>query len=175
MADTRRDLAAILALFADNTAGAISPQDLRDGTVTWLGTYGSMLVTAGSTSQGSLSSTPAKLTGWDTNGISAGVTPDFATDDDLTVTVAGNYRIYFHLGFTPTASETYIFEIYKNAAVTAVRCQIDSVGATTDTIAASMEGVLTLAASDLLTVFVHTVGAAAITPLEGQFGCQLIG
>lgn len=31
MADTRRTWAALAALYADNTAGAISPQDLRDG------------------------------------------------------------------------------------------------------------------------------------------------
>lgn len=30
MADTRRTLSAILALFADNTSGDISPQDARD-------------------------------------------------------------------------------------------------------------------------------------------------
>lgn len=30
MADTRRVLSALLALFADNTAGNISPQDMRD-------------------------------------------------------------------------------------------------------------------------------------------------
>jgi hypothetical protein len=175
MADTQRDLAALQALLADNTSGDISPQDVRDFLVTVFGCYGEMQVTDGSTAQSSLSSTPAKMTGFDTDGVSNGITPDSTTDNDLNVPLAGKYRIYFHHSFTPDASEDYTFEVYKNGAVTAIKCYIEA-NATPDDVHVSMEGILTLAASDLLTIYVSTTGgAASMTPTQAQFGAHLIG
>ena len=48
MADTARSLAAIQALFADNSAGAISPQDLRDAVETLATKYGEIYVSSSS-------------------------------------------------------------------------------------------------------------------------------
>lgn len=175
MADTKRSLSDLLTLFADNTSGQISPQDFRDGVVSWFGCYGEMQVTDGATAQSSLSSTPAKMTGWDTDGVSSGVVADSTTDNDLTVPVAGNYRVYFHLSFTPDASEDYTFEVYKNGSGTAIKCYIEA-NATPDDVAVSMEGIVTCAASDLLTIYVATTGGtASMTPTQGQFGAHLIG
>jgi hypothetical protein len=46
MADTQRTLAAILTLLADNTSGAISPQDLRDAVVSLRSGHGLLSVAA---------------------------------------------------------------------------------------------------------------------------------
>lgn len=45
MADTQRTITEILALCADNTAGAISPQDIRDVIETLKPTFGGLYVT----------------------------------------------------------------------------------------------------------------------------------
>lgn len=47
MADTQRSVSEILALLADNTTGAISPQDLRDALVTWRPAHGQLWVADG--------------------------------------------------------------------------------------------------------------------------------
>ena len=46
MADTQRTITAALALLADNTAGDISPQDLRDAFTTWRPGHGQIYVPA---------------------------------------------------------------------------------------------------------------------------------
>lgn len=46
MADTQRTVAATLALLADNSAGAISPQDIRDFAVSWRPAWGVLSVAA---------------------------------------------------------------------------------------------------------------------------------
>lgn len=169
MADTIRDLSAILALLADNTAGDISPQDLRDAIVSQLlPIYGEMRVEAGVTAQGSLSSTPAKMTGWNTSGLSNGCTVDPTTDDDIEVLTAGVVYVEAHISFTGTASETFTFEIYKNGAQTGI-AGIVPTNATPDAVQVSLAGRVTCAANDLFTIYVSTVGAASMTPTEAQF------
>jgi len=46
MADTQRTVATILSLLANNTAGAISPQDVRDFAVSWRNGHGQIYVAA---------------------------------------------------------------------------------------------------------------------------------
>lgn len=46
MADTQRSLADLQALFADNTTGNISPQDLRDFLLTMVSEHGGYAITA---------------------------------------------------------------------------------------------------------------------------------
>ena len=46
MVDTQRSLSAIQTLFADNTAGAISPQDLRDAVETLRMGHGEIYVSS---------------------------------------------------------------------------------------------------------------------------------
>lgn len=46
MADTQRSVATILGLLADNVAGDISPQDLRDAFVSWRPGHGQLYVAA---------------------------------------------------------------------------------------------------------------------------------
>lgn len=47
MADTQRSVSAILALLADNSTGAISPQDIRDAFVSWRMGMGQIYVADG--------------------------------------------------------------------------------------------------------------------------------
>ena len=51
MTDTARSLTALQTLLADNSAGDISAQDLRDMLVSILGVYGGLYCTAGASAQ----------------------------------------------------------------------------------------------------------------------------
>lgn len=57
MADTQRTVSAILALLADNTSRAISPQDLRDAFVSWRMASGQIYIPDGSGAATTISGT----------------------------------------------------------------------------------------------------------------------
>lgn len=174
MADTIRDRSAILALFADNTAGAISPQDARDMIVSVHGVYGDLRVEGGAVAQTGIGTTPVKMTGWDTDGLSSGTTLDSTTDDDITVGTSGVYRVSFHISFDGSASEVFEFEIAKGGTGTGIKCRAET-NATPDQVVASCEGLVSCAASDEITVLVNA-GAASkqITPIEAQLVVQRV-
>lgn len=170
MADVIRDLSAILALLADNTTGNISPQDVRDMVVSQvLPVYGEMRVEANSTPQTSISTTPAKLTSFNTDGLSNGCTVDSTTDNDIEVLTAGVVYAEFLCSFSGTASQTFFFEIYKNGAATGIRFERTMSG-TPVTGAAACAGRITCAANDLFTVYVYSAAGSghSVTVREAQ-------
>ena len=175
MADTQRSKSSILTLFADNTSGDISPQDLRDFVVTAMGAYGSMSVSDGSTAQSSIGTSFVKVTGFDTDDTASGVVVDSTTDNDLTVPVTGIYEAGLNLSFTGTASAKFIFAIAKNGTETAFQSSV-TLNATPDSANVSIVCRISCSASDLLTVSVKADAASKeITPVDGQFWCRLIG
>jgi hypothetical protein len=159
MADTRRTLAAILALLADNTAGDISPQDLRDFVISAMGEYASIYVSGGVTAQ-TVSGTPAKMTGFAANGISAGATPDH-TNDQITIGTAGDYQIDFQLGsFTGTNGSTVTLNIYVNGATSSIPPIVRALSNPAAAGSGVTGGQLTLAASDVVTVYVSSTSTS---------------
>lgn len=175
MADTVRSRAAILALLADNTTGDISPQDIRDMFITAHGVYGEIRVEAGVTAQSSIDTTPAKVTGWNTNGLSSGTTPDHATDNDISVLSDGIYHVSWSLSCdSPTASTTFEFEIFKNGAAQGHVSKITT-NVTPDNFCISGGGLISCSANDNLQLYVSAnAGSKAITPTEGVFRCHRI-
>jgi hypothetical protein len=140
--------------------------------------YASIYVTGGVAAQGSIGTTPAKLTAFDTNGNSNGITPDHS-DDDLTVIVAGEYEVLVNLSFTGTASAEWIFEIYKNDVATGIRGGPIPTNATPDPTHISFGGgrTINLVANDVLTVYVESDdggGGDSITVVEGAFSLKSI-
>lgn len=102
MTDTRRSVAEILALLADNSTGDISPQDLRDALVTALGVYGEIQTIGGDTVQ-NVGTSWELLENWNTDGESAGITPA-SSSDKLTITIPGIYLVMATLGIKTTSS-----------------------------------------------------------------------
>lgn len=167
MADTARTLAALQALFADNTTGDVSPQYLRDFLVSALGGYGFISVLDGSTADAGISATPKLVTGFTTNGVAKDTTPDFA-NNQITVGVAGDYVIKFQMSFSGTASRTFLFRARVNGAVSVLGCS-RKLGTGGDVGSCSFEGSLILAADDVVTVYVEsTDGGSSITSVDAQ-------
>jgi hypothetical protein len=169
MADTERDLTALLALYADNTEEAISPQDLRDGIVSLFGGFADLAVVDNSTSQGSLDNvTPVKLVAFNTNGEFAGATPDHV-NDQITVGVAGKYKAELCFSFDGTANTTYIFQPAVNGTPMPAKAT-RKIGSGNDVGLAACFTILDLAASDVVSVVVsiaESPGAQVVTVRQG--------
>jgi hypothetical protein len=153
MADTSKTLAQILALFANNTSGDISPQDLRDFVVSVMGGYGAIYTDSGSTAQTSISGTPAKVTGFAANGLSNNATPDH-TDDSVQVGIEGIYLAFFQGSFTGTSGKTFKCEIYNAGVASGYHCQ-DQLSTTVEESMSCM-GILSLAADAKVTVYISS-------------------
>lgn len=155
MVDTIRTSAQILNLFADNTSGDISPQDLRDFVVS-TGVFGAIFVSDGAASQ-SVSSTPAKLTAFDTNSaLASGVTEDQANDKLVIGTNgAGTYVVFAPISFSGTANKIATFEIYNSGVATGFKTTrtISSGGSVGSTVAF---GLLSLDDGDEVEIYVST-------------------
>lgn len=111
MADTQRTLAALLAILADNTAGDISEQDLRDLLVSVFGGYGGIYLTSAADAQ-DVDIAPVKITAFDTNMVSSGVTSDH-TDDSITIGTTGVYYVEFTVAFSGSSGEVFTIQLYK--------------------------------------------------------------
>jgi len=164
MADTRRSLTDLLALLADNTSRAISPQDLRDALVSAHGTYGMMYTKDGSTAQGSIGTSFAQLTGFAVDGLSGGTTPANATDD-ITVGTDGVYAVMLQASFTGTAATEFTLNLHVNDAEGVFQCSqmLDAAGAV---VSGSVFGLLSLSATDDVSVYVKADGASKSITIE---------
>lgn len=67
MADTRRSLSALQTVLADNTVGAISPQDVRDVLVSAAPPYGAMYISSSAATSLSADNTWTKVSGTTTS------------------------------------------------------------------------------------------------------------
>lgn len=173
MPDTQRSTAALIALYADNTARAISEQDLRDGIVSAFGGYGAIYVNDGATAQNFTAATPAKLTGFAANGISSGMTPDEA-DDELVIGVDGDHMFACSLAMTAQASAIVKAQFRKNGtAVTGARTQgkADATGKLT----LSWSFPFAAVATDSITVWLESDTTGNITLIDGILHAKRIG
>ena len=170
MADTRRDRAAILALWADNATQDISPQDGRDFIVTVMGGYAELRVDDGVTAQTGIT-TPTIMTGWSTNGESNGLTADQA-NNKITIDVAGLYMCWFQNSFSGGGNVTFEFNINVDSGGGYVEqaggChrKMSSGG---DVGSASFVRLLSLSAGDDVAIFVEADSSASMTPFDAQF------
>lgn len=172
MADTKRTLPELQALLADNTAGDISPQDLRDMLVSIMGVYGSIVITAGVTGQTIASGVAEQMTEWTTDGISSGCTPAFASDQ-ITIDNSGDYEIGFQCGFQGITNCTFEFTLYKNGVTAAVGTQRKTSNA--DVGSCSFVCQITLAATDVLSIWVEGDQNGTFIVAESQLAVKRIG
>lgn len=174
MVDTVRSVDALLTIFADNSTEDITPQDMRDFLVSALGAYGSLSVLDGSTQQDN-PDTGAKLTCWDTNGDSAGCTPDHTTDD-ITIDVDGVWEGRFQVSFSGTASSTVGFRLRKDGVETPYGCT-RKLGTGGDTGSASFDiPAIALIATNVMSIYVEMDGATDdLTVVDAQFTMKRVG
>jgi len=175
MADTRRAKTALQTLLADNTTGQISAQDLRDFLVTVLGGYGCITLADGSTAQTGLSATPAKITGFDTDGPAVGFTVDSTTNNRITVDIDCACEVALHMSFSGSVGKEFDLHIYKSGVDTGygMHCTLDAGG---EVQPASCGGLLDCSAADYIEVYISSPdGGTSITPTDMQLIVKQIG
>ena len=133
-----------------------------------------MSVQGGSTSQDNIDTTKIKLTGFNTNGLSNGMTVDH-TDDSIKALVAGTYEISMNLSFSGTNSAEFQLEVYvyddSTTSWVASGFSVDrKLGTGGDVGSCSLTGLVALDVDDKIAIYVSS-GAATddITPTEAQF------
>jgi hypothetical protein len=171
---TIRTHAALTSLFADNITGDISPQDLRDFLDSIMGVYGSINITGGSTGQALGSATPELMTEWTHDGVSNGSTPAFATDN-ITIDNAGVYEVNFACSFEGLTGSIFQFYLRKNGSLTSPAIGVHRKTGNTDVGACGFTGQLTLAAADILTVWVESSGVGSPVWIESNLAVKRIG
>lgn len=117
MADTQRTKSALATLFADNTTGAISAQDLRDFLESMHPADGEYYVSSAAATSISVSGTYVKVAGT----TSTVHTPNHFTHSDNRLTYSGTPDIHVHISvditFTGGAGDVIGFKIAKNGTV----------------------------------------------------------
>lgn len=177
MADTQRTLTAILTLLADNSSGDISPQDLRDAIVSIFANYAAIGVEGGSTAQTSISATPAKVTGFTTDGLDEGCLAADQANDRLTAAVAGTYLILWSCSFYGTSAKTYLGEIYAGSAAVPLARWRNLTGTSPAVTNAAAIGVASLTAGQHIEAYISTIGGSSdsFTPVDMILAAVKIG
>jgi hypothetical protein len=178
MPDTIKERATLISDLADNTSEDISAQIFRDVLVS-SAVYGEVRVEAGNTAQGSIGTTPLRVTAFNANGpgsASTGITPDH-TNDRLTVGsgAGGTFRFGFCASVKDaTAAALFRFEVYKNGVTaTALRSEIVT-DASGSRFTVSISGLLaSVVATDFFEIFVVSDSAGrTMTVTEAQFNME---
>jgi hypothetical protein len=153
MADTVRTRAAVLALLADNSSGDISAQDVRDAVVSMFGVYGAIYVADGSTAQTGVTTTPEILTAWAANGLAVDMTADQA-NNQITVGTDGVYLIGCQVAFESGGVAQWEFHLRIDGAEQwpGTHRRVT----TTDVGSCSFFAIMSLTASQALTVYVES-------------------
>ncbi len=141
--------------FADGAAGGEWRPFMEYATMTLNDNAGVTVSTIGTTAQ--------KLAIWDADGPSVGATPDSTTDHDITINTAGDYIVKFHCPAGPVAAGDagdYQFRLRINGSESATSAyKLGSereFSGTNDIGSLSFFGIVTLAASDVLTVWIES-------------------
>ena len=116
MADTRRSLTALAALFADNVTGDISPQDLRDFLASASPPYASIYLSTSAETSIAGANTWTKLAGTTTSRALS----DFTMPTDNRITYTGTPTIHVHVAVTIAMTsvgnnQTIAIRVVKNA------------------------------------------------------------
>ena len=156
MAQTEKSQTAIRSLLADNEAGNISPEDLRDALASAMGYAGLVLSASGgpvtmtdiSTTYGVIDifdTITAESSDVNTNGSEVVLSTDYA----ITVKSSGVYKVSFWASFGVTGGgETISVALYANGSPTILEVERDVATSTYGVI--SFDGIMALAADDII-------------------------
>lgn len=125
MADTQRTKSAIQTLFADNTSGAISPQDLRDFVESCAFNYGGAYMNLGTAAATTVSGAGTFYqTNWNSLGAASNV-KNFTVSTAGRLTYTGTPTVHAHIACTISysvavaAAKELEFRIAKNGTTAA--------------------------------------------------------
>lgn len=128
---------------------------------------GTLYVTGNTTAETTVDATPRKIAALDTKGVESGLTVDTA-NNQITIATAGDYLVTASVSFSGTASKTFNVQIYKNTSTTNMVLE-RKLGAGGDVGNSHVNGVLTLAASDDISLYQSsTDGGTAMTISDSQ-------
>jgi hypothetical protein len=156
MADTRRTVAALQALLADNVAGDISPQDVRDFLVSTAPAYGALYISSPAASTISVAGTPVKAAGT-TAEVASHSDVTVATTNRLTYTAAPDIDVIMLMAVSMTCVSSTVtvgISIGKNGTQLAHTEIFRKIGTGTDQGAAATFGFTTLSQNDYVEMFV---------------------
>jgi hypothetical protein len=146
--------------------------------------YGGIGLYDGSVAVSSIGVTAQKLTVFNVDMPSVGVTADSTTDDDLTVTVAGDYVVHFHASFATVAAGdagTYEFHLRVNGSEGSTHQKLGlrrDMSGSSDVGAGGFGGITHFAANDVLTIWVESDDVGDnddLTFHECFFSVELVG
>ena len=172
---TQRTIATILGLLADNTAGDISAEDMRDAVESLRGSFGKMAVQAADSAAITISDTTsyfeATAPTWTLSGVATS-SPNAANFD-----MATNGRLRY-TGLVPivanvtmsvavtsgTSNQVIYYRLGKNGSTSANSEMHRKIGTGADVGALAIGGIFELDTNDYLSLFVrNTTGANNIT------------
>lgn len=134
--------------------------------------YGSIYCKDASAAQ-SPTTTPAALTAFTAAGVSSGVTAVPASDK-LTIVTAGDYRVHFHASGLFAVTKLFTFNITVDTTASVLQAEV--LMADADKGSVVIDGFLTLAAGDDLSVYTESSegGGAAHTIVNAVLSAELI-
>lgn len=183
MAQTEKSTAAVNAILADNTAQAISPQDMRDVVASMMGGYASMLLTiAGAPAiKSSVAQTLLIITEYDRKEAQSidvnlsGVTANDSTGK-ITIGVTGLYKISFYSSFSSSAAnKNILFRLFLNSVVSNIGIS-RFVANTNQNGAVGFDVIVALTASDVIDVRISIDSASSDISFDSLgFNCYRVG
>lgn len=123
--------------------------------------YGMIYVTANSTAETTVDTTPRKIAAFDSDGPENGIDADHTTDD-ITCDTAGTYKITASVSFSGTLSSTFNVEIYKNTTGTGFVLE-RKLGTGGDIGNSAVVGIVNCAATDTFSLYQYTADGSAMT------------
>ncbi len=129
--------------------------------------YGDLYVSGGVTAQSLTAATPAKMTMFTADGPASNTTPAHASDQ-ITVDIAGVYKIAAHFSMTSSVNNVVVdFTVAIGGVAQTIKTS-RKIGTGTDVGATGLIGHLSLSASDIVTIIVESDGNTNLTVTEGQ-------
>jgi hypothetical protein len=171
MAETQRTLAALLALLADNTTGAISPEDVRDIVETLREGHGEMYVSSSSATSFSDSTSFVNLAGTYTLDTGADLW-DMNTNGQLRYTGPQNRWALVEAVISMTSStgnQVLEFALGLNGTAQTPTIQSRKIGTGSDVGAIAVAGLIEVANLDYLTIMVKNTSWTAAETVTGDF------
>jgi hypothetical protein len=157
---------AQLVIFSGGGVGSTST-----AAVTTESHYGAIYLSSGASSQ-SVSTTPVKVTAFDTNGLFSGSTPDHS-NDQISISTTGTYNVLANIISTNGTAGliNYYYQVRVNDIATDISCQDTAFPRCV------MAGLLSLSASDAVSVYVaaDSTGSYSIVTTDAQLYVAAIG
>jgi hypothetical protein len=166
MAETIRDRATILANFADNISGNISPEELRDFVVSAHGVYGGLYLSNNTVPQ-AINATPSDVI-FGANFSSDGVSPNFTLGRITLNAAQGVYFATFSGSFTVSAAADVAFRCALDG-ISVVGSIVDVYNNATDLSNISLSAIFTSSASQQLSITTSCAASVDLTLKNAQF------